>query len=434
MASSSSPTRPVPGAQGQAATQQRLTETWVRLVKQLTSSKDYQDIAGLVAKTDVLALRNEKLERELQDALIAETRNFDAIQKVKNENTAMKDACLQKASEVKMATTKESQAQSQLEKAQKEVADLKQELGANASKISETLKSKLEKETQIRTLTDKLEKMAESFRQTEADLKKTHQLNMGQLKKVLDTTTEELTNLKALAMPLKVQTDKRIPSKQLSTIFDDAYQLVTHFFSQLELSDYVFSTVSWDRLTELECLEGIPLPPTNSAAANRMRVAADEYGKKRATAASKDVYDSVSFMLDDRKAFGRALLAWFDKVCNTWRSLQQFENQGQAAVNGAAPDGTDMKPNPNAKLELANIAAQVWPAFLVMTTAGKLEPLKAGYVLLKAQTAAADHELSSHAIPEMNLDIRRMGRGQRLGIIPTNGANNTRERLDTFLY
>lgn len=211
MASSSS-TEPVPGPQGQAATQQRLTETWVRLVKQLTSSQDYQDIAALVAKTDVLALKNEKLERELQDAFTAETRNLSAIQKVKNENAAMKDACLQKASEVKTAQTKESQAQLQLEKAQKEVAALKQELEANASKISETLKSKLEKEALIRTLTDRLEKMAESFKQAEVDLKKTNQTNMGQMKKVLDTTTEELTNLKALAMPLKVQTDKRIPS------------------------------------------------------------------------------------------------------------------------------------------------------------------------------------------------------------------------------
>lgn len=211
MASSSSPTEPATSAQGEAATQQRLTETWVRLVQQLSSSKDYQDIAGLVAKTDVLTLQNEKLERELQAALTAETRNLNAIQKVKNENTAMKDACLQKASEVKTAQAKESQAQLQLEKSQKEVAALKQELDANASKISDTLKSKLDKEAQIRTLTDKLEKMAESFRQTEADLKKTNQMNMGQLKKVLDATTEELTNLKALAMPLKVQTDKRIP-------------------------------------------------------------------------------------------------------------------------------------------------------------------------------------------------------------------------------
>lgn len=294
---------------------------------------------------------------------------------------------------------------------------------------------------------------------------------------------------------------------------------MTHFFGQLELSDYTFSSVSWDRLIELECLEGIPLPPTNSAIAKHMRVAAvirllaeaasshicqpihiphrgtavadlldtidqidprrsryvrsvllsidpakqEVYGKKRATAASKDVYDSVSFMLEDRKAFGRALLEWFDKVCNTWRSLQHFEvryqalfesknedlvpeewepfpkppllpaqNRGQA-VNGTAPDGTYMKPNSIVKLELDNIAAQIWPAFLVMTTAGKLEPLKAGYVLLKAQTAAADLELSSRAIPEMDLDTRRMGRGQRLGIIPLNGVNNTRERLDTFL-
>lgn len=210
MASFSS-TEPVRSAQGQAATQQRLTETWVRLVKQLTSSKDYQDIAGLVAKTDVLALQNEKLERELQDAATAEKRNLNAIQEVKNENTAMKEACLQKASEVKMAQTKESQAQFQLKKIQKEVADLKQELDTKASKISETLESKLEKEAQIRSLKDKLEKMAESFRQTEADLKKTNQINMGQLKKVLDKTTEELSTLKALAMPLKVQTDQRIP-------------------------------------------------------------------------------------------------------------------------------------------------------------------------------------------------------------------------------
>lgn len=189
----------------------------------------------------------------------------------------------------------------------------------------------------------------------------------------------------------------------------------------------------------------------------------EDFGKKRATAASKDVYDYVSFMMDDRKAFGRALLEWFDKVCNTWRSFQQLEVRFQAlfefknedlvpeewgplpeplvlaaqtqghAVNGAAPDGTSTRPSPNVKLELDNIAAQIWPAFLVVTTAGKLEPLKVGYVLLKAQTAAADLELSSHASPETNLDIRRMGRGQRWEIVPTNGANNTRERLDTFL-
>ncbi|KAI7788993.1 hypothetical protein LA080_005096 [Diaporthe eres] len=471
MASSSSLAEPVTSAQAQAAAQQRLTETW----------------------TDVLTLQNEKPERELQAALTAETRNLNAIQKVKNENTAMKDACLQKASEVKTAQAKESQAQLQLEKSQKEVAALKQELDANASKISDTLKSKLDKEAQIRTLTDKLEKMAESFRQTEADLKKTNQMNMGQLKKVLDATTEELINLKALAMPLKVQTDKRIPSKQLSTIFDDAYKLVAHFFGQLELSDYTFSTVLWHRLTELECLEEIPLPPTNSVAAKQMRVAGvlrllaeaasshicqpihiphkgtavadllgtidqldprraryvrsvllgidpgqqEEFGKKRATTACKDVYDSVSFMLDDRKTFGRALLEWFDKVCNTWRSFQQLEVRYQAlfesknedlvpeeweplpepfvlptqtqgqAVNGATPDGIYMKPNPKVKLELANIAAQIWPAFLVITTAGKLEPLKAGYVLLKTQTAAADQELSSHASPETNLDMHR---------------------------
>lgn len=302
-------------------------------------------------------------------------------------------------------------------------------------------------------------------------------------------------------------------------MFDDAYKLVAHFFGQLELSDHVFSTVQWHRLTELECLEGIPLPHTNSAAAKRMRVAAvlrllakaasfhicqpihlphrgttvadlldtidqldpqrarhvrgillniepgkqEDFGKKRATTSCQDVYNSVSFMLDDRKAFGRALLEWFDKVCNTWRSLQQFEVRYQAlfeaknedlvpeeweplpapillpaqtqgqAVNGAAPDGTSVKPSPNIKLELADIAAQIWPVFLVTTTAGTLEPFKTGYVLLKAQAAAADKELSLYASPEPNLDTRRAGRGQRLEIISTNGANNTRERLDTFL-
>ncbi|KKY29836.1 hypothetical protein UCDDA912_g10246 [Diaporthe ampelina] len=212
MASSSSSTKTDPSAQGQAATQQRLTEAWVRLAKQLTSSKDYQDIASLVAKTDVLALKNEKLERELQDALTAETRNLNAIQEVKNENMAMEDACRQKESQVEAAQMKESQAQSQLQKAQEEVAVLKQELDSNASKITETVNSKLEKEVQIRRLTEEMEKMAESFRQTEADLKKTNQANMGQLKMAVDATTEELNTLKALATPLKPQADKRIPS------------------------------------------------------------------------------------------------------------------------------------------------------------------------------------------------------------------------------
>lgn len=189
----------------------------------------------------------------------------------------------------------------------------------------------------------------------------------------------------------------------------------------------------------------------------------DEYGKKRATVACKDVYDSVSFMLNDRKAFGRALLEWFDKVCRIWRSFQQLEVRYRAifepknedlipeeweplpepqvlsaqaqglAANGAVSERTSAKTSPNTKLGLADIAAQIWPAFLVTTTAGKLEPLKTGYVLLKAQAAAADRELSSHASPETNLDVHRTGRGQRWGIIPTNGANNTRERLDTFL-
>lgn len=302
-------------------------------------------------------------------------------------------------------------------------------------------------------------------------------------------------------------------------MFDDAYKLVAHFFGQLALSDYAFSTVSWHRLTELECLEGIPLPPTNSDAAKRMRVAAvlrllaeaasshicqpihiphrdtivadlldtidhldpqraihirsvllniepgkqEEFGKKRATTACKDVYDCVSFMLDDREAFGRALLEWFDKVRNTWRSFQQLDVRYQAlfesknedlisdeweplpeplvlvvqaqgqAVNGSAPDGTYVKPDPSIELQLADIAAQIWPAFLVTTASGTLEPFKTGYVLLKAQAAAADKELSLYASPEPNLDTRRVGRGQRLEIISTNGANNTRERLDTFL-
>lgn len=302
-------------------------------------------------------------------------------------------------------------------------------------------------------------------------------------------------------------------------MFDEAYKLVAHFLGQLELSDYVFSTVLWNRLTELECLEGIPLPPTNSVAAKQMRVAAvlrllaeaasshicqpihiphrgtivadlldtieqldphrarhirsvllkiapgkqEEFGKQRATTACQDVYNSVSFMLDDRKAFGRALLEWFDRVCNTWRSFQQFEIRYQAlfesknedlvpeeweslpeptalpaqtqgqVVNGAAPDGNYVKPIPNIKLELADIAAQIWPAILVTTTAGTLEPFKTGYVLLKAQAAPADKELSSLATPEVNTDVRRVGRGQRLEVISSNGANNTKERLDTFL-
>lgn len=307
--------------------------------------------------------------------------------------------------------------------------------------------------------------------------------------------------------------------KQLSTMFDDAYKLVAHFFGQLELSDHVFSTVQWHRLTELECLEGIPLPPTNSDAAKRMRVAAilrllaeaasshicqpihiphrgttvadlldtteqldpqrarhirgvllniesgkqEEFGKKRATTACKDVYDCVNFMLDDREAFGRALLEWFDKVRNTWRSFQLLDVRYQAlfesknedlipdewaplpeplvlavqaqgqAVNGPAPDGAHVKPYRNIELQLADIAAQIWPAFLVTTTAGTLEPFMTGYVLLKAQAAAADKELSSLAQLETSTDVRRAGRGQRLEIISTNGANNTRERLDTFL-
>lgn len=299
-------------------------------------------------------------------------------------------------------------------------------------------------------------------------------------------------------------------------VFDDAYQLVTRFFGQLELSASIFSTVSWHRLIELRCLEGIPLPPTNSGAAKQMRVVAvlkllaeaasshicqpihipprgttvadlldtveqldprraryvrsvllniapgeqTKYGKKLATTASQDVHDSVTFMLRDREAFGRALLEWFDKVCNTWRSFQQcevryqvlFESKNEDLVpeewtplpephvlpaqtrlqtaNNAVPDGT---PNPNVDLELPDIAAQIWPAFLVMTTAGNLEPFKAGYVLLKAQAAAAGQELRSLANAETNLDSHRIGRGQRRGIIPTNGTNNTRERLDTFL-
>lgn len=210
MASSSSTTEPTSSAQGQAATQQRLTESWVRLVKQLTSSKDYQDIAGLVAKTDVLTLKNEKLEQELQDALTVETRNLDAIQKVKNENTAMKEACLQRESEVKTARARESQATLELQKAVEEVAALKQELEANASKISETLKSKLKTEAQIRTLTDRVKEMTESARQTEADLK-INQTNTDQLKSVLDTTTKEVADLKALTMPLRRHTDQRVP-------------------------------------------------------------------------------------------------------------------------------------------------------------------------------------------------------------------------------
>lgn len=211
MASSSSTTEPVSTAQGQAATQQRLTESWVRLMKQLNSSKDYQDIAGLVAKTDVLTLKNEKLDQELQDALTVEKRNLDAIQKVKNENTAMKEACLQKESEVKTARTKESQATLELQKALETLAALKQELEANASKISETLKSKLKAEAQVRTLADRMKEMAESSRQIEADLK-INQTNLDQLRSVLDTTTKELTTLKGLAMPFKLHTDKRIPS------------------------------------------------------------------------------------------------------------------------------------------------------------------------------------------------------------------------------
>lgn len=308
-------------------------------------------------------------------------------------------------------------------------------------------------------------------------------------------------------------------SKHLSRIFDDAYKLVVHFFGQLELSDHVFSTVQWHRLTELDCLEGIPLPHTNSDAAKRMRVAAvlrllaeaasshicqpihiphrgtavadlldtieqldpqrarhirgvllniepgkhEEFGKKRATTACKDVYECVSFMLDDREAFGRALLEWFDKVRSIWRAFQQLDIRYQAlfesknedlipdeweplpeplvlavqaqdqAANGSAPDGTYVKPDPKVELQLADIAAQIWPAFLVTTTAGTLEPFKTGYVLLKAQAVAADKELSSLASSETNADVRRVGRGQRLEIISTNGANNTRERLDTFL-
>lgn len=180
-------------------------------MKQVNGSKDYQDIACLVAETDTLALKNEKLERELEGALIAETRNLNAIQKVKNENTAIKNACIQKESELKAAQTKESQAQSQLQKAEKEVAALKQQLETNVSKIDETLKSKLETDAQIRTITDTMQKMKETARQAEVDLR-THQTNMGQLKKVLAATTDELASLKALAMPLVVQADKRIPS------------------------------------------------------------------------------------------------------------------------------------------------------------------------------------------------------------------------------
>lgn len=180
-------------------------------MKQLNSSKDFQDIACLVAETDTLALKNEKLKQELQDALTAETRNLNAIQNVKNENTAIKDACVQKEAELKTAQTKESQAQLQLQKAQKEVVALKQELHANAGKIDETLKSKLETEAQIRTLKDAMQKMKETARQTEVDLR-THQTNMGQLKKVHAATADELASLKELAMPLVVQTDKRIPS------------------------------------------------------------------------------------------------------------------------------------------------------------------------------------------------------------------------------
>lgn len=212
MASSSSSTELVSSTQGQAATQQRLTESWVRLVKQLTSSKDYQDIAGLVAKTDVLTLKNEKLERELKDALTVETRAFNEIQKVKNENAAMEKARLQKESEVNKARAEKSQATTDMKEALKTVAALKQELEANASEISETLKSKQKTDAQIRNLTGTIKEMEEKSRKTEADLKKINQTNMDQLKRVLDTATKELTNVKALAMPLKVNTDKRIPS------------------------------------------------------------------------------------------------------------------------------------------------------------------------------------------------------------------------------
>lgn len=186
-------------------------------------------------------------------------------------------------------------------------------------------------------------------------------------------------------------------------------------------------------------------------------------GEERAKIVTNDILRSVEFLVSpasETSRFRSALTEWCKKAVSMWMELQQLEimicGECEAKEKGLEPGALRPLPElplaqrpgnkkgapanpakPNGPVQDAltfrDVVAQVWPVFFAHDLDGdKYLLLKRGYVLRKAQVAAAAREASAPTLPAGN--SRREGREiQRRGRMVLSGCNDSVEDLSSFL-
>ncbi|ROW08516.1 hypothetical protein VMCG_03273 [Cytospora schulzeri] len=382
MASSTASTKPSTNGHGHPPDKQPqgVLEDLINAINNLSGDRSFQALKKLVEDNNDLRARNQQLEVEVNEYDIAQRKTFDTITKINDESSKAESELRQKERELKETKAREAKVRQDMAQGQKTVDNLNKELEANREKITETMKSSNAKSDQIKQLQDSVK--AANAKQVELD----------DLQKKYATTSQELIALQELAFPLrKIDSNSALDTirKQLDSFFDGAYQLADKFFGQMELSEDVFQDKSWLALTEDKRLSGIPLSPTNSQPARKMRAAAvlrlialaavehlfqpvylteeggelrdtldvvyfldpprshqvrslllnidtkghAANGQKRAEATVRDVFRSVRSLLvssdgsavDKQGEFRRGLQKWCDDTRDAWMGLQPLE-------------------------------------------------------------------------------------------------------------
>ncbi|KUI69717.1 hypothetical protein VM1G_05038 [Cytospora mali] len=424
----------------------------VRAIDTLYKDKSYQALSKLVEETRHLQSRNKELEGQLTDWGDTERKLMVMVAKVEREIENSEARNNEKDEELRIAREREMAAMTTLEESKEEAAALKKELESN------------KKETR---------KAEESSKAREAELTK--------LKGQYSTASKELASLKELSFPLKKigNTDIGTIKKQIHGFFEDAHKLVHDFFGQVQIGNDIFQDKSWKHFQEDDRLAGIPLTRADSQPSRHMRAAAvlrlialaavehlfqpvylteeggelrevldDVYfldppraqrvrsvllnidekiqetcGKKRVEAASREVFESVGFLLvspdgsrDKQVEFRRGLKKWCDNTRQTWMEFQRLAGKftvlfGEDKASLRPEDWKPVpdKPTPPTKsgapesgarsndgMVSDDIVAQLWPAFFISSAKdGISQRFKGGYVLVNSQVTEARREAAN---------------------------------------
>ncbi|KUI53107.1 hypothetical protein VP1G_00432 [Cytospora mali] len=426
----------------------------VRVINTLYEDKSYQALSTLVKESVRLRTRNKELEGQLTDWDDTERKLMVMVAKVEGEIKKAEARTNEKDEELRIARERETAAMTMLEESKGEAAALKKKLESNKKEMKKT---------------------EENFKAREAELTK--------LKGQYSTASQELASLKELSFPLKKIGDADIGTirKSLHGFFEDAHKLVHDFFGQVQIGNDIFQDKSWKHFKEDDRLAGIPLTRADSQPSRQMRAAAvlrlialaavehlfqpvylteeggelrevldDVYfldppraqrvrsvllnidekiqetcGKKRVEAASREVFESVGFLLvspdgsrDKKVEFRRGLKKWCDNTRQQWMEFQRL--MGKFTVlfgeDKASLRPEDWKPVPdkptpptksgapangarsNDGMVSDDIVAQLWPAFFISSAKdGKSQRFKGGYVLVKSQVTEAMAEARREA-------------------------------------